>query len=906
MLYFFLWYATITLLGLLTFPLAHRLLPALADRGYALSRTLGLLIWGFVFWLAVSLGMAQNNIGGLVLALLVLVGLVLWAMFGSDHRQLPTDNRQPTTVRTAGSVVLGPSSAVRWLKSHLRYVLSVEVLFLAAFAAWAFVRANNPEIISSGGEKWMEMAFINAIMRSPTFPPHDPWLSGFAISYYYFGYVMTAMLAEITASAGSVAFNLMVALIFGLSVMGAYGLLYNLLQAYWASDDRGPRTDNGQRTTDNGRRAGLGALLAPLFMLLMGNWETLLEVLHKQGVGWSGSAADVNLWTRLGVGYTPHDPSQAVYNFWTWLNILDLRDKPGPAFGDVLGRLASWWSAQGPAGLSWWFNEAFAPDRGGWWWWRASRVIVDYDFRGVSTEIIDEFPAFSYLLGDLHPHVLAMPFGLLLGALALNLYLGGWRGETRLLDVGLGGDRVFELKFPVRLEGFLLLAIALGGMAFLNTWAFPIYLAVVCGALLLQSVQARGWSWGLLEELLKFSIPLALLGVVLYLPFYIGFSSQAGGLLPNVIYPTRGSQLWVMFGGLFVPIFAFLLFLRGRQAAEWRKGFLLAGGFILLLWVFSTLLGIVAANTDIGRQFISDQGSDSIAAILWAATQRRFLFGGGLLTLLLVIGAAAAYLAPLSRPAPAATTDVPDGAGSPLAFVLMFILFGGLLVLAPDFVFLRDQFGARMNTVFKFYYEAWALWSIAAAFGVVIILSQLRSWAGSLFSLLVVLLVGVGLLFPVLGLPNKTNNFQIKTPQQRTLDGAAYRAQVSADDAQAILWLQSAPLGVIAEASKEAAGYSEYARVSTFSGLPAVLGWDMHESQWRGGYAEMGTRQADLRTLYATHDWGQAQAILKKYDIRYVYIGKMERDTYPVYDAKFAHNLSVIYNQGQVVIYVVP
>ncbi len=60
----------------------------------------------------------------------------------------------------------------------------------------AFVRANNPEVTTAGGEKWMEVAFINAIMHSPTFPPHDPWLSGYAISYYYFGYVMAAMLAE--------------------------------------------------------------------------------------------------------------------------------------------------------------------------------------------------------------------------------------------------------------------------------------------------------------------------------------------------------------------------------------------------------------------------------------------------------------------------------------------------------------------------------------------------------------------------------------------------------------------------------------------------------------------------------------------------------------------------------------
>ena len=61
---------------------------------------------------------------------------------------------------------------------------------------------------AAGTEKPMELAFINAIMRSPTFPPSDPWLSGYAISYYYFGYVLVALLAKLTALPGAVAFNL--------------------------------------------------------------------------------------------------------------------------------------------------------------------------------------------------------------------------------------------------------------------------------------------------------------------------------------------------------------------------------------------------------------------------------------------------------------------------------------------------------------------------------------------------------------------------------------------------------------------------------------------------------------------------------------------------------------------------
>ncbi|MGW8249851.1 MAG: hypothetical protein ACWGO1_04350, partial [Anaerolineales bacterium] len=75
----FLWYLIITLLGLLTFPLGYRLLPALADRGYALSRSMGWLLWGYIFWLLTSLGILRNNLGGLLFALALLVGLSVWA-----------------------------------------------------------------------------------------------------------------------------------------------------------------------------------------------------------------------------------------------------------------------------------------------------------------------------------------------------------------------------------------------------------------------------------------------------------------------------------------------------------------------------------------------------------------------------------------------------------------------------------------------------------------------------------------------------------------------------------------------------------------------------------------------------------------------------------------------------------
>jgi uncharacterized membrane protein len=100
--------------------------------------------------------------------------------------------------------------------------------------------------------------------------------------------------------------------------------------------------------------------------------------------------------------------------------------------------------------------------------------------------------------------------------------------------------------------------------------------------------------------------------------------------------------------------------------------------------------------------------------------------------------------------------------------------------------------------------------------------------------------------------------------------------------------------------------YSEYARVATHSGKPAVLGWPGHESQWRGGAEEMGSRQGDIERLYRSNDWTETQEILRQYNVRYIYVGPLERSTYGVNENKFERFLQPVFKQGQVTIYEVP
>jgi hypothetical protein len=275
---------------------------------------------------------------------------------------------------------------------------------------------------------------------------------------------------------------------------------------------------------------------------------------------------------------------------------------------------------------------------------------------------------FSYLLADLHPHVLAMPFAFLAMALALNLFLGGARGRiehtrfhfraltllglavlmvlgglallwlgVRKPNAGLGllgllgfatGGFVFTrvqspasddagsnragtvaIGWPLflNLPAFLLAAVVLGGLGFLNTWDFPFYVALYAGAYTLRrrlvvasepAVEAATGRPAALStgvgDFLWLGLVLGVSGILAYLPFYLGFSSQAGGILPNLVYPTRGVHLWVMFGSLLLPLVAYLAYLwrSFRAGREVRRGLSLSLVFFLALWVLSLLLGL--------------------------------------------------------------------------------------------------------------------------------------------------------------------------------------------------------------------------------------------------------------------------------------------------------------------------
>ncbi len=723
-------------------------------------------------------------------------------------------------------------SLTTWLRHNLALVLATEPVFTLAFFGWALVRAYMPEITAT--EKPMEFAFLNAVLQSERFPPLDPWLSGYAISYYYFGYIIAAMLTMLSGVVPAVAFNLMIALLFALAATGAFGLAFNLMAlrtTHYAL--RNPH--HVSRLTFHVSRLTPYALLAPLFLLLIGNLEGFFEALHAKGWG-----------TRA---------------FWEWLDIKGLTSAP--------------------------ITGTWAP-MDNWWWWRASRVIHDVVL-GQTQEVIDEFPQFSFLLGDLHPHVLALPFALLALAAALNIL----RLEIRDWRLGVGS---FD---------FLLLPLILGGLFFLNSWDILPYGFILIAAFAVARYRVNEtWNRDATRDLAVFVVALGALSVLLYLPFHLGFQSQAGGILPTLFVKTRLHQYLVMFGLFVFLLGAFLARLAFEQRAlgarEWlnRAALPLAAIFSFPLAVMALALGILAASPHLREQ----------ARAAFPAAADNF-----------VLSVLVAFFGPLARD-PALfivltillTTMVVVAReyrnDDSTLFALLLAFTGFLLTFGVEFVYLRDQFGTRMNTVFKFYFQAWTLFSIASAYAVWYLARALRGITRALWFGAFAILLGASLVYPALAISNRADDFA----RPPTLDGLAWLRESNPDDYAAIEWLRAhAPRGaVIVEAP--GAEYSYGNRISAATGLPTVLGWAGHESQWRGGSkffkddAAGIDRAADIQRIYQTIDSKELLTYLDKYAIKFVIVGQTEKSMYGLTKTqieKFGRVMNLVFEYGDVRIY---
>jgi uncharacterized membrane protein len=245
---------------------------------------------------------------------------------------------------------------------------------------------------------------------------------------------------------------------------------------------------------------------------------------------------------------------------------------------------------------------------------------------------------------------------------------------------------------------------------------------------------------------------------------------------------------------------------------------------------------------------------------------------------------------------------------SSTVFVLLLMFTGFLLTYGVEFVYLRDTFNTRMNTVFKFYFQAWTLFSIAAGYAVWYLSQKLNGVARSAWFIGLALLFGASLVYPALALPNRADSFQ----KTMTLDGIDWIRRFNQGDYQAIEWLRAnAPRG---STIVEAVGgeYSYGNRISMATGLPTPLGWFGHELQWRGNTKLFKDdsagidRGADIQRIYQSLDSQETLTLLDKYAIKFVVVGGTEKSQYGLTQSqvnKFNRILKPVFEHGDTRIY---
>jgi YYY domain-containing protein len=439
-------YLFVTLLGFISYPIVRLALPGLSDRGYPLSKLAGMLILAFVVWILGSLGVAFTK----TTILFVLIGMIMVsALF----------------------IILQRYSLWSEIRTNWRYYLTVEILALIAFIFFLLIRLGNPDLWHpyKGGEKPMDFSYLNAVLKSTTFPPYDPWFAGGYINYYYYGFVIVGVPIKFLGIVPAVAYNIILPIWYSILILGAFSVGWNLYQGIPRSRALRVGERDQKQVLNSAFWVGLATAVG---LALLGNLGTVKLIFNTfQEMAAGGAAVDgAGFFQKIG---------------WTIRGFVQfLQGTPLPLYpGD--------------------------------WYWYPSRVIPG--------EPITEFPYFSFIYADLHAHLIAFPITVLAISWSLSVVLNKARW----------GEKDGRLRVFGTIVGFTFGGLVIGALSPTNTWDFYTYLVFASIALFYSIIRYYRprlnlkWKQGELIEKLGVAflavLTLAFLADLLYQPFSYWF-----------------------------------------------------------------------------------------------------------------------------------------------------------------------------------------------------------------------------------------------------------------------------------------------------------------------------------------------------------------------------------------------
>ena len=762
------WYLVLFLLGVVVYPTTRVIFRGLKEKGYAFSRMFGMLLLAFLVWMLGSLSIPAER---------WLISLVFVGILGIN-----------------GWLYWINRAAIRQeFKENRQYFLQVEAVFLAFFIFFTLIRLGNPDLWHAykGGEKPMDFAYFNAIVKSTIFPPYDPWYAGGYINYYYFGSLITGIYTKWLGIIPSIAYNFSLATFFAFVGTAAFGIGWNFQSKQLEKKSK--------KKKFSPFKAGIIFAFA---VLIIGNLGTLNMIFS----GIKQIAINAGLQTSSG----------------------------------ILSSIVLWFK-----GLFLWLKGAKFTYYPGDWYWIPSRTIPG--------EAITEFPYFTFLYGDPHAHLFAYPITLMALGFALSIVFRqkkfGGQKDHEWLVVLLGGGLI------------------VGCLAAVNTWDYPVYLLFGAIAIVYEHFKQKRYYPDIFPQcsqtvriVISCAISLLLFAGSSYLFFQPYHSTYGAGYTSIQGWAGTHTPLasLIVHWGIFLFFIVSWLILKTRD------------------WLAETPISFLKALHS-NQPFLWVAGFVLLGMLVW------LLVKGVAIALVILPLLVWAFLLFFSQ-----KTNLLD------RIILLFQLAGFAMILMVEVIVLTGDVG-RMNTVFKFYLQAWTFLAISAAYGFVDLLPRLwkpamADWK-KFWRACGILLVGCGLLFPIAASMDKITD-RISNTVPLTLDGMDYMQSsiywqdgIEMDleqDYQGILWMQENVQGspVIVEGTSSL--YQWGSRYSIYTGLPTVIGWDWHQRQQKTILPSnwVTDRITEVETFYNTTDVKTACGFLEKYGVKYIVVGQLERIRY--------------------------
>ncbi len=769
-----LWYAFIFVLGLVAYPITRSALPGLRQYAYPLSRIVGLALLAWISWMGGSVGVPYTRISiSVAFVIIAVAGFGLWMIRKDQFKE-------------------------EWNASR-RFFTLVEIVFVVFFLIDLLIRLGNSDMWhpSKGGERPMDFSYFNAVLKSTSFPPYDPWFAGGYINYYYYGFVLAGTPVKLLGIVPSIAYNFILPTWFALIAIGAFGVAYNLVEEFTVEGQRSKVEDERLSTFDFRLLTGLSASIMAVFLGNLGTIQMIFQAFQRMAAPGGVIPADVTLIQR-----------------WIW------------AFQGIFL-----------------MTGGALPIGRGEWYWNPSRVIPP----GPGNEIT-EFPLFTFLYSDLHAHMLVMP---------LTLFIIAWAVSFIKSHA--------QMRRAEWIAAFGIGALMIGALKPTNTWDLYTFFPFTALAVIYAINRHFEWKG-------RFNLPdwlgrvllsigavlvLYLLGTLMYSPFDTWYSQAYNKVDPWTASHTPLSSYFTHWGLFLFIISVWLIW----EMREWMASTPVS--HLKKLRPYSLLIEI------------------SLALVL--ALFAYFVFKGARIVWLALPLATMAGLLLLRPNMPGVKRGV-----------LLMIGTGLALTLAVEVITLRGDIG-RMNTVFKLYMQVWMLFSVSAAAAFGWLLYAFPQWTvrwRTVYQSGLYLLLAGAFMFTITATTDKISD-RLTPTAPHTLDGITYmktsqhwdgQTMDLSEDYHAIRWMQDNVKGSPVIVEGNCTEYRWCTRYTIYTGLPGVLGWNWHQRQQRALIAPntITDRVADIGAFYTTIDIEWARAFLKKYQVKYIVVGQLERNIYPV------------------------